>query len=102
MDAKCERRPGFEGKISAQARRHVQPISKSRAAVTSATSTNDSKMSADDARERNGDELPEPEVLPVRTMLEEFDVNVLAPLVRCSKRESAAALAAELAAPAVR
>lgn len=46
---------------------------------------------------RNGDEheahdaaseLPEPEVLPVRTMLEEFDVNVLAPLVRCSKRES--------------
>lgn len=33
------------------------------------------------------EEIPEPEVLPVRNMLEEFDVNVLAPLVRCSKRE---------------
>jgi hypothetical protein len=34
------------------------------------------------------DALPEPEVLPYRTMLEEFEtVNVLAPLVRCSKRE---------------
>ncbi|EJT45654.1 hypothetical protein A1Q2_00858 [Trichosporon asahii var. asahii CBS 8904] len=45
---------------------------------------------------RNGDahdaapELPEPEVLPVRTMLEEFDVNVLAPLVRCSKPDISA------------
>lgn len=32
--------------------------------------------------------LPVPEILPVRTMLEELEtVNVLAPLVRCSKRE---------------
>jgi hypothetical protein len=30
--------------------------------------------------------LPEPEMLPYRAMLEEFEtVNVLAPLVRCSK-----------------
>lgn len=46
-------------------------------------------MSADD--ERAAHDLPAPEVLPVRTMLEEFDVNVLAPLVRCSKREFAPA-----------
>lgn len=35
------------------------------------------------------DDLPVPEVMPVRTMLDEFEtVNVLAPLVRCSKRKS--------------
>jgi tRNA-dihydrouridine synthase 4 len=33
-------------------------------------------------------DLPTPERLPVRTMLDELEtVNVLAPLVRCSKRE---------------
>jgi hypothetical protein len=34
------------------------------------------------------EELPEPEVLTMRQMLDEMEeVHVLAPLVRCSKRE---------------
>lgn len=42
--------------------------------------------------------LPAPEVLPVQRMLEELEVvNVLAPLVRCSKRESAPPVAVAVA-----
>lgn len=48
----------------------------------------DDRDMAEDAAAAWAD-LPEPERLPVRTMLEELEgVNVLAPLVRCSKRES--------------
>lgn len=60
----------------------------------------DHDLEYDPSEDALWDALPEPEVLPYRTMLEEFEtVNVLAPLVRCSKCEYSPRVASRVEQP---